>query len=109
MVLLGQLDSTQITAPVRHPDCPIGGASLAFPTAFDIEHTFYRESCNTAASPKNQSMNKSESDRIQDLCARIAVEQDRNKFMKLVQELNRILSAEDGPMQNDPPHDREDD
>jgi hypothetical protein len=54
-------------------------------------------------------MNKSESDRIQDLCARIAVEQDRNKFMKLVQELNRILSAEDGPMQNDPPHDREDD
>jgi len=38
-------------------------------------------------------MNKSESDRIQDLCAQIAVEEDRAKFLKLVQELNRVLST----------------
>lgn len=40
-------------------------------------------------------MNKSESDLIQELCAQIAVEQDRTKFLKLVQELNRVLSAQD--------------
>jgi hypothetical protein len=38
-------------------------------------------------------MNKSESERIQELCSRIAVEQDRNKFLKLCEELNRLLSA----------------
>jgi hypothetical protein len=41
-------------------------------------------------------MNQSESDHIQELCSKIAVEQDRNKFLKLVQELNRVLSAKDG-------------
>jgi hypothetical protein len=46
-------------------------------------------------------MNKSKSDHIQELCARIAVEQDRQKFMKLVQELNRLLSAKEPPAQND--------
>jgi hypothetical protein len=50
-------------------------------------------------------MNKSESDRIQDLCAQIAVEQDRAKFLKLVQELNRVLSTRDS-QQNDEPSDR---
>jgi hypothetical protein len=40
-------------------------------------------------------MNKYESDRIQELCSKIAVEQDRQKFLKLVEELNRVLSAKD--------------
>jgi hypothetical protein len=39
-------------------------------------------------------MNKDESDRIHDLCSLIAVEQDRKKFLTLVEELNRILSAQ---------------
>jgi hypothetical protein len=38
-------------------------------------------------------MNKGESERIQELCSRIAVEQDRNKFLKLCEELNHLLSA----------------
>jgi len=50
-------------------------------------------------------MNKSESDRIQDLCAQIAVEEDRAKFLKLVQELNRVLSTKDPQIQNDKPSD----
>jgi hypothetical protein len=41
-------------------------------------------------------MTQSESDRIQELCSKIAVEQDRQKFLQLVQELNRLLSAKDG-------------
>jgi hypothetical protein len=45
-------------------------------------------------------MNKAESDRVQELCSFIAVEQDRQKFIKLVEELNRILSAKDGRLQN---------
>jgi hypothetical protein len=40
-------------------------------------------------------MNKHESDRIQELCSKIAVEQDHQKFLKLVEELNRVLSAKD--------------
>ena len=72
--------------------------------AFDIEHTLYSEYCNTSASP----MNQSESDRIQELCSQIAVEQDRQEFLKLVQELNRILSAKDGWLQNNEPIDRKD-
>jgi hypothetical protein len=38
-------------------------------------------------------MNKSDDDRIHELCSLIAVEQDRKRFLELVQELNRILSA----------------
>jgi hypothetical protein len=40
-------------------------------------------------------MNKSESERIQELCSLIAVEQNREKFLKLVQELNQLLSAKE--------------
>jgi hypothetical protein len=40
-------------------------------------------------------MNKAESDRVQELCAQIAVEKDRVKFMELVKELNSLLSAKE--------------
>jgi hypothetical protein len=40
-------------------------------------------------------MNKTETDRIHELCSLIAVEQDRHKFLELVGELNRILEAND--------------
>jgi hypothetical protein len=49
-------------------------------------------------------MNKSESDRIQELCSKIAVEQDRQKFLQLVQELNRMLSAGDGHLRESGSH-----
>jgi hypothetical protein len=53
-------------------------------------------------------MDKAESERIQELCSRIAVEQDRNKFLRLCEELNRLLSSRDrgpspGSSQNDKP------
>jgi hypothetical protein len=49
-------------------------------------------------------MDKAESERIQELCSRIAVEQDRNKFLRLCEELNRLLSSRDrGPSQDDKP------
>jgi hypothetical protein len=38
-------------------------------------------------------MNKTESDRIHELCSLIALEQDRRKFLQLVGELNRILEV----------------
>jgi hypothetical protein len=47
-------------------------------------------------------MNRAESDRVQELCARIAVEQDRRIFLKLVEELNRLLSDRHG--QDDEPN-----
>ena len=37
-------------------------------------------------------MTKEESERIHDLCSRIAVEHDYKKFLALVEELNRVLS-----------------
>jgi len=40
-------------------------------------------------------MNKTESDRIHELGSLIAVEQDRRKFLELVEELNRILEVND--------------
>jgi hypothetical protein len=46
-------------------------------------------------------MNKSESDRIHELCSLIAVEQDRMKFLALVGELNRILEANDQRLKRD--------
>jgi len=46
-------------------------------------------------------MNKGESERIQELCSRIAVEQDRNKFLKLCEELNHLLSARSRGAQED--------
>jgi hypothetical protein len=46
-------------------------------------------------------MNKADSDRIHELCSLIAVEQDRHRFLKLVEELNRILGAKEERLQND--------
>jgi hypothetical protein len=40
-------------------------------------------------------MNKADSDRVHELCSLIEKEQDRQKFLALVTELNRILSAKD--------------
>jgi len=45
-------------------------------------------------------MNQADGDHIRALCALIAVEQDREKFLKLVEELNRFLDAKDEPRQN---------
>lgn len=45
-------------------------------------------------------MKKDESDRIHELCSLIAVEQDRKKFLTLVEELNRILSGQHGRLQS---------
>jgi hypothetical protein len=50
-------------------------------------------------------MKKDESDRIHELCSLIAVEQDRKKFLTLVEELNRILSAQHGRLKNAPEKD----
>jgi hypothetical protein len=47
-------------------------------------------------------MNKTESDRIHELCSLIAVEQDRQKFQTLVEELNRVLSASHERLQATP-------
>ncbi|MGC1371996.1 MAG: hypothetical protein WA824_07660 [Candidatus Sulfotelmatobacter sp.] len=48
-------------------------------------------------------MNKADSDRIHELCSRIAVEHDHKKFLALVEELNRILSAQDRSAANSTP------
>jgi hypothetical protein len=53
-------------------------------------------------------MNKAESDRIHELCTLIAVEQDRQKFLALVKELNRILSAKEKRLTGARPDDRGD-
>ena len=45
-------------------------------------------------------MNKADSDRIHELCSLIAAEQDRQKFLELCKELNRILSAMDQRLRN---------
>jgi len=63
---------------------------------FDIEHTEQGARCNTAASQ----MNKADSDRIHELCSLIAVEQDRQKFLQLCEELNRILAVKRERLQN---------
>jgi hypothetical protein len=72
---------------------------MKFPP-FDIEHTLYGEYCNTSRSL----MNQSDSARIRELCSRIVAEQRQKEFLKLVEELNRFLSAKDDKerlMQND--------
>ena len=46
-------------------------------------------------------MNHPEFDRIHELCSLIAVEQDRAKFIALVEELNRILDAKGERLQSD--------
>jgi hypothetical protein len=45
-------------------------------------------------------MNKADSDRIHELCSLIAVEQDRQKFLQLCEELNRILGVKRERLQN---------
>jgi hypothetical protein len=52
-------------------------------------------------------MNKADRDRIQELCSLIAVEKDRNRFLALVEELNRILAAKDERLQKIKIDDRE--
>jgi hypothetical protein len=54
-------------------------------------------------------MNKDDSARIHELCSLIAVEQDRQQFLKLVEELNHILSAQNRRLQSNPPGGREED
>jgi hypothetical protein len=45
-------------------------------------------------------MNKADSDRIHELCSLIAVEQDRQKFLQLCEELDRILAVKRERLQN---------
>jgi hypothetical protein len=45
-------------------------------------------------------MNEKDNRRIHELCSQIAVEQDHKKFLALVEELNRILSAQDQRLQD---------
>jgi hypothetical protein len=44
-------------------------------------------------------MNKADSERIHQLCSLIIVEQDQQKFIALVEELNRILDAKEERLQ----------
>jgi hypothetical protein len=53
-------------------------------------------------------MNEKDNQRIHELCSKIAVEQDHKKFLSLVEELNRILSAQDRRLQAEPPDATED-
>jgi len=52
-------------------------------------------------------MNKADSDRIHELCSLIAVEQNHQRFLKLVEELNRILGAKEEKLQDKQPNDTE--
>ena len=51
-------------------------------------------------------MNIDESDRTHELCSLIAVEQDRQKFLNFVEELSRILSAQDRRLHRNQPGDQ---
>lgn len=46
-------------------------------------------------------MKKADSDRIHELCSLIEIEEDPEKFLILVTELNRILSTEGARLQNE--------
>jgi len=48
-------------------------------------------------------MKKADSDRIQELCSIIAVEQNREKFLKLVEELNHLLGAKNERLSHNKP------
>jgi len=48
-------------------------------------------------------MDKNNSDRIQQLCSLIAAENDHQKFLALVEELNRILSGRNAPLDSENP------
>jgi hypothetical protein len=41
-------------------------------------------------------MDKNKSDRVRDLCSLIQTEHDQQRFLKLIQELNRVLADDDG-------------
>ena len=56
-------------------------------------------------SDKQCPMNNADSDRIHELCSRIAVEQDKKKFLALIEELNRLLSAKEPSPQEKKPGD----
>src|SRR5271155_368107 len=77
--------------PSRSPEV----RPLEFSPAFDIEHTECGGGCNTAFR-----MNKAESERIHELCSRIVVEQDQQEFLKLCEELNRMLSTKHERLQS---------
>ena len=63
-----------------------------------VRHRTYSASPSLQYCPR---MDTALSERIQELCARIANEHDRNKFLKLCEELNRLLSSRDRPLTND--------
>jgi hypothetical protein len=44
-------------------------------------------------------MNRVVSERIHELCSLIEVEQNRERFLRLVEELNRLLAAEEKGLQ----------
>ena len=49
-----------------------------------------------------------QADRVHELCSLIAVEQDRSRFLELVEELNRILDVTDErPKENQRPKEKE--
>jgi hypothetical protein len=54
-------------------------------------------------------MNEQDNRRIHELCSKIAMEQDHKKFLALVEELNRILSAQDRRFQNKLPDENKND
>jgi hypothetical protein len=49
-------------------------------------------------------MNREHNIRIQELCAQIAVEQDQQTFLNLVEELNRVLGSNDRQADNNKQH-----
>jgi hypothetical protein len=53
-------------------------------------------------------MNKADDQRIHELCSLIEFEQDRTKFLKLVTELNRILSEKEQRLQGEKPAGKQD-
>ncbi|MGD0212095.1 MAG: hypothetical protein ABSB87_02610 [Terriglobales bacterium] len=50
-------------------------------------------------------MNQKDSDRIHELCSLIEQEQDREKFLALVKELNRILNVQGSTLPDKIPDD----
>jgi hypothetical protein len=49
-------------------------------------------------------MDKIRSDRVRDLCSLIQTEQNREKFLDLIQDLNRVLSDKDEKSESDSPN-----
>lgn len=47
-------------------------------------------------------MTREERERMQVLCAQIAVEKDHEKFTQLVLELNNLLDGKENRLENDP-------